>query len=130
MNFLDDYFKYDYNTEVSGLTFQLNVFYIYKLFLHYKKNIIVLTSSLYEANKLYNALSVINNSTLIFPMDDFLSSVIVAKSPELKYKRLETLDKITNNNNIIVTNLMGYLKYLPNKDVDNSVVINKNLNIK
>ena len=53
MNFLDDYFKYDYNTEVSGLTFQLNVFYIYKLFLHYKKNIIVLTSSLYEANKLY-----------------------------------------------------------------------------
>lgn len=130
MNFLDDYFKYDYNTEVSGLTFQLNVFYIYKLFLHYKKNIIVLTSSLYEANKLFNALSVINNSTLIFPMDDFLSSVIVAKSPELKYKRLETLDKITNNNNIIVTNLMGYLKYLPNKDVDNSVVINKNLNIK
>lgn len=130
MNFLDDYFKYDYNTEVSGLTFQLNVFYIYKLFLHYKKNVIVLTSSLYEANKLFNALSVINKSTLIFPMDDFLSSVIVAQSPELKYKRLETLDKIPNNNNIVVTNLMGYLKYLPNKNVDNSVVINKNLSIK
>ena len=125
MNFLDEYFKYEIGTEISGLTEQLNVFYVLKLHEKYDRNIIVLTSSLYEANKIYNLLSNASENTLLFPMDDFLSSMIIAASPELKYKRLETLDKIKQNKkNIIVTNLMGYLKYLTDQNVDNQVVIN------
>ena len=124
MDFLDNYFKYEIGTEISGLTEQLNVFYLLKLRSIYNRNIIVLTSSLYEANKIYNMLSNYLDNTLLFPMDDFLSSMIVAASPELKYKRLETLDKLKNRgNNIIVTNLMGYLKFLTEKSVDNSLVI-------
>ena len=131
MKFLDDYFKYEIGVEISGLTEQLNVFYLLKLYEKYDKNIIVLTSSLYEANKIYNLLSNYLENSLIFPMDDFLSSMIVASSPELKYKRLETLDKLKSNNKyIIVTNLMGYLKFLPSKNVDNSIVINKGEEIK
>ena len=125
MNFLDEYFKYEIGTEISGLTEQLNVFYVLKLHEKYNRNIIVLTSSLYEANKIYNLLSNASENTLLFPMDDFLSSMIIAASPELKYKRLETLDKIKQNKkNIIITNLMGYLKYLTDQNVDNQVVIN------
>ena len=97
MNFLNEYFKYDIGIELSGLTNQLNVFYVNKLREVYNRNIIVLTSSLYEANKIYNSLSKINDNALLFPMDDFLSSMIIASSPELKYKRLETLDKIKDN---------------------------------
>ena len=131
MKFLDDYFKYEIGVEISGLTEQLNVFYLLKLYEKYDRNIIVLTSSLYEANKIYNLLSNYLENSLIFPMDDFLSSMIVASSPELKYKRLETLDKLKSNNKyIIVTNLMGYLKFLPSKNVDNSIVINKGEEIK
>lgn len=131
MNFLDDYFKYEIGTEISGLTEQLNVFYLQKLKEKHNQNIIVLTSTLYEANKLFNSLSKIVDNCLLFPMDDFLSSMIVASSPEFKYKRLETLDKLSlGNNNIVVTNLMGYLKYLPNKSVDKSIVINTNDNLK
>ena len=131
MKFLDNYFKYEIGVEISGLTEQLNIFYLLKLYEKYDRNIIVLTSSLYEANKIYNLLSNYLENSLIFPMDDFLSSMIVASSPELKYKRLETLDKLKSNNKyIIVTNLMGYLKFLPSKNVDNSIVINKGEEIK
>ena len=131
MDFLDKYFKYDIGTEISGLTSTLNCFYILKLQEKYQRNIIVLTSSLYEANRIFNELSLETDNALLFPMDDFLSSVIVAASPELKYKRLETLDKIKDNNNyIIVTNLMAYLKFLPNKNVDNSLILEENQAIK
>ena len=125
MDFLDKYFKYEIGTEMSGLTEQLNIFYLSKLFKNTNRNIIVLTSSLYEANKIYNKLSMIEENTLLFPMDDFLSSMIVASSPELKYKRLETLDKLkSDDKNIVVTNLMGYLKFLPKVGTQNIVEIN------
>ena len=48
-------------------------------------------------------------------MDDFLSSFLCVSSPELKTTRLETLNSLKNSNKIIVTNLMGLLKYLPLK---------------
>ena len=131
MDFLDNYFKYEIGTEISGLTEQLNVFYLLKLYEKYEQNIIVLTSSLYEANKIYNMLSNYLENTLLFPMDDFLSSMIVASSPELKYKRLETLDKLkSGGHSVIVTNLMGYLKFLTEKSVDNSLVISTESNIR
>ena len=126
MNFLDEYFKYEIGTEISGLTNELNIFFVEKLSQKYDRNIIVLTSSLFEANKIYDELVKIHENTLLFPMDDFLSSMIIASSPELKYKRLETLDKIKDNKKyIIVTNLMGYLKYLPSKDIKNYFDVNK-----
>lgn len=127
MNFLDEYFKYEIGTEISGLTHELNVFYVQKLCEKYDRNIIVLTSSLFEANKIYDSLVKIHDNTLLFPMDDFLSSMIVASSPELKYKRLETLDKLKSDKKyIIVTNLMGYLKYLPNANIKNYIDIKQN----
>ena len=87
MKFLDEYFKYEIGTEISGLTSELNIFYILKLCEKYDRNIIVLTSSLFEANKIFDSLYKIHENTLLFPMDDFLSSMIIASSPELIYKR-------------------------------------------
>ena len=131
MDFLNKYFKYDINTRISGLTKQLGVFYLEELFKKYDRNIIVLTSSLYEANNFYNILEEQLDDILFFPMDDFLSSYIVASSPELKYKRLETLNKLKDNKkSIIVTNLMGYLKFLPSKDIDRTIKIKINDDLK
>ena len=131
MKFLDKYFKYEIGTEISGLTIELNIFYILKLCEKYDRNIIVLTSSLFEANKIFDSLYKIHENTLLFPMDDFLSSMIIASSPELKYKRLETLDKLKENKKyVIVTNLMGYLKYLPNKGIKNYLELNIGQEIK
>ena len=131
MKFLDEYFKYEIGTEISGLTSELNIFYILKLCEKYDRNIIVLTSSLFEANKIFDSLYKLHENTLLFPMDDFLSSMIIASSPELKYKRLETLDKLKENKKyVIVTNLMGYLKYLPNKGIKNYLELNIGQEIK
>ncbi len=131
MDFLDEYFKYEIGSEISGLTKELSIFYLQKLFEKSKRNIIVLTSSLYEANKIYDGISNEIKESYFFPMDDFLSSMIIAASPELKFKRLETLDKIRNcSQKIVVTNLMGYLKFLPSFNADNSLEIKANDHIK
>lgn len=66
MNFLDEYFKYEIGTEISGLTNELNIFFVEKLSQKYDRNIIVLTSSLFEANKIYDELVKIHENTLLF----------------------------------------------------------------
>ena len=133
MKFLNDYFKYENGLTIGGLTKELNIFYLLELFNKSNKNVVLLTNTLYEANMYYDGISTYYDKVGLFPMDDFLTSVAVAISPDLKVKRLETLESIRNNKkSLIVTNLMGYLRYLPNKgNVSNlEYVINKNDTIK
>ena len=116
MNFLKDIVTFEDNVNIGGLTFELNVFYVLEKFQTLKKNILVVTNSLYEANQFYNSLNTYTNEVLLFPMDDFLTSVAIAISPDLKVRRLETLEKIrANKPYIVITNLTGYLKFLPNQ---------------
>ena len=133
MKFLSNIFKYQDDSQVIGLTEELNVFYILNRYNEIKSNILVLASSLYQANMFYEKLSNYCDNVLLFPMDDFITSVAIAISPELKLKRLETLKTIKENkHNIIVTNLMGYLRYLPNVEESNklSLYLKTNQNIK
>ena len=112
MDFLNN-FNYDNNITVEGLTKELNIFYMLNLFKKEDKNILVVTATLYEANMLYSRLKTYIDDVQLFPMDDFLTMVALAVSPEFKIKRLETLDKIKSKKSIIITNLTGYLRYLP-----------------
>lgn len=116
MKFLDTVFDKFNGKCISGLTEELKVQYINYLSRKYDKDIIVLTSSLYEATKYYNYIGIYNDNSYIFPMDDFVSSMLTASSPDLKVKRLDTLSHINDKNKkIIVTNLDGFLKFLPSK---------------
>ena len=112
MDFLTE-FNYDNNIVIEGLTKELNVFYVLNLFKKSKNNILIVTSTLYESNMLYSRLKTYTDDVQLFPMDDFLTMVALAVSPEFKIKRLETLDKLKNGKNIVITNLTGYLRYLP-----------------
>lgn len=117
MDFLSDYFKYENGLTVTGLTKELNVFYVLDLFKKSLGNIVVLTNTLYEANVYCDSLKTYTDDVYLFPMDDFLTSVAVAISPDLKIKRLETLEAIRKNKkSIVVTNLMGFLRFLPDKN--------------
>ena len=114
MNIFNKLFdKYDYN-EIGGLTDELKCIYISNC---YQDNfILVVCNSLYEANKFYQSLKNYVHDVYFFPMDDFMTSEVLAISPDFKMTRLETLDKIIKNNKgIVVTNLMGYLRFLPTK---------------
>lgn len=119
-------FNFDNNIAINGLTSELSFFYIASKFKKESKSLIVLTSTLYEANKIYQCLSVYTDKVLLFPMDDFFMSVAVAVSPDLKNKRLETLRSLKEGNWIIITNLTGYLRYLPAKEEFNNKLIFKN----
>ena len=99
---------------IYGLTDELKAIYISNHFKEKKENIIVLTSLVYETTKYYNLIKTHCDDVLFFPSDDFLTSVVVAASPEFETHRITTLSKINNNNNkkyIVVTNLTGFLKH-------------------
>ena len=109
---------------VSGLNAELNCVYVYDAFVKYQRGMVVVTNSLYEANTLYNKLLSYTNRVLFFPMDDFITSEAIAISPEFKSERIHTLNQLSRDNNyIVVTNLMGILRYLPTVDVWKSHII-------
>ena len=116
MFLFDGLFKYENGLTVTGLTKELNILYVLNKFKKQNKNILIVTNSLYEANGYYDQLKTYTDDVCLFPMDDFLTSVAVAISPDLKNKRLETLNIINSGKkSIVVTNLMGFLRYLPDK---------------
>lgn len=102
------------NIALSGLTDELFCRYIDTVYQNNSQSILIVTSSLFEANQLYDSLSNYQENVYLFPMDDFLTSEAIATSPDLMVTRLETIHSILNENKvIIVTNLMGYLRFLP-----------------
>ena len=117
MSFFDNLFDVgsmssDYS--IIGLNKEMSSLYIYDSFIKYNKGILVVASELYEANLLFEYLSKYTDKVLFFPMDDFLTSEAISVSPEFKAERIDTLNKLINDDKyIVVTNLMGYLRYLP-----------------
>ena len=117
MNFFDGIFKITDNDcyGVSGLNRELNCIYVYETFVKKNRSLLVVTNSLYEANDIVQTIRNYTDMVLLFPMDDFITSEAVAISPEFKAERINTLNKIvTGDNYIVVTNLVGLLRYLPN----------------
>lgn len=114
MDIFDSIFKYENHLKVCGLTSELDILYYYRYFMTHDDNVLVLSHTLYDANKIFQKLKTYTDDVCLFPMDDFLASVALAISPDLKVRRLETLEHVkTNKKSIVVTNLMGYLRYLP-----------------
>ena len=64
------------------------------------KSILCVTSSVYEANKIYQTVLNYTDKVSFFPMDDFLTSEALAISPEFKFTRLETLNNILKENHM------------------------------
>ena len=99
---------------IYGLTTELKGLFLYKKFIKENKNILCLTSSIYEANRLFQVVTNYTDKVSFFPMDDFLTSEALAISPEFKLTRLDTLNRLLEEKRIVITNLMGFLRYLPN----------------
>ena len=116
INDLFNNIDFDKTDIFSGLNTEGKALLVNTLFKKYK-SITIVTNTLFEANKLYQSISNYTDNVLLFPMDDFLTSEAIAISPELKINRLETLNELCNStHNIVITNLMGYLRFLPTLD--------------
>lgn len=122
------------NIGLVGLTDGFFSAYLVHLFEKTKRNYLIVTATLYEANQLFSSISCYTKDVLLYPMDDFLTSEAVAASPDLMVHRLETLDVLTGDKNphIIITHLMGYLRYLPTVDVykKNTLTLEVNMDIR
>ena len=119
MKFLEEFidFSLEKNMGIYNMTDEFFCLLLNHTFSTQNRNILVVVNSIYEANKLYSSLSNYNSDVFLFPMDDFLTSEALAMSPDLRINRLETLNRVVNRKkSIVITNLMGYLRYLPTKD--------------
>lgn len=119
MNFLENlnYENITNNVILTGMTDEFFCLYISKLSKKLGRNIVIVTPTLFEANKLVNSFNNYDDNAFLFPMDDFLTNASIATSPELKITRLETINHVLDNKrNIIVTHLNSYLRFLPSID--------------
>ena len=128
MNFIDKYFSNLDAKIISGLTNELKYMYIYNKFNKENSNYLIVCNSLFEANKIYEGLKNYTEEILFFPMDDFITSQVLAISPDFKLSRLETINQLRGSKKIVVTNLMGYLRFLlkPKLFYDNYINLEKN----
>ncbi len=123
MNFFDEFININYknNIGITGITDAFFSVYLYNLLKKENKNILVVVDSLAEANKLYSYVNNMTDDVFLFPMDDFLTSEALAVSPDLILNRLDTLNElVSNGKKIVITNLMGYLRYLPSVETFNN----------
>ena len=118
MNLFNDFIKVDLKKNMGLYNLTDEFFCVYLNTIREKNNnVLVVVDTIFEANKVYNNLSLFTDNVYLFPMDDFLTSEALAISPDLMIKRLETINNILNKENVIViVNLMGYLRYLPLKE--------------
>ena len=116
MNLFDNILNKLDGNSVYGLTPELKGLFLYKKFQKENKSIICITSTIYEANKLYQILLNYTDKVSFFPMDDFLTSEALAISPEFKFTRLDTLNTVLEENRIVITNLLGFLRFLPSPE--------------
>lgn len=102
---------------VTGLCKGVRASYVWNLFGVLRQDLLVVTNTLFEANTLYKSLSNDKSNVLLFPMDDFIVSEALATSPDLMAKRIETLNELSKAKEpcLVITNLMGYLRFLPSK---------------
>ena len=122
MNFFDK--SIDFSKKyINGLTLELKGYYLYKKYTESTDSVLFVTSNLYEANLIYQIVLNYTNNVQFFPMDEFLTSEALAISPEFLSYRLDTLNKIISNKSIVITNLMGYLRFLPNRELYKNSII-------
>ena len=110
--------KFDKNMRVSITPNEIyNQFLLY-MFLSLKKNIVIVTPNLSDANKLYVNLSkYLDKKVYIFPEDDYLTKKAIATSPDLIYMRMKFLNTINSDENkILICHTNSFLKKLPQKN--------------
>ena len=130
--FKDIFDKIEDNVNLVGLTEELKSIYISSYMLKKEGvNIVYVKNTLYDVNKSYNSLSYHFENTFMYPIEDMNLRKIDMASPELKTIRIETVNSIKKNpnNNIVITNLTGYLKTISSlRDIEKNTITLENNN--
>lgn len=110
---------------LKSSTDSYNCYLISKRYVEIKETIFVVTANLYEAQKYYDTLSMLNDpeQVLFYPADETLTSMMALGSPEFKSERLYTLKQLMLGDPfIVVTTMQGISqRQLTPKDYQQSV---------
>jgi transcription-repair coupling factor (superfamily II helicase) len=121
--------KFDNDLCITGLTKELKAKYVFEFFANKKESVILVENNYSQANLMYDYLKKYTDKVLFFPEDEFIASRSIAISPELRNERIQTMIKLLDDKDyIIVTNLIGHLKYLIDKDEFKNKTINIKVN--
>ena len=105
-------FEYKRNTGIVGITGGFFVLILKKMFRDLGKSLLVVTPNEYEARKLYNCFD--DEDVLLFEDDEISSSSDISISPEARVDRINILnDLVSSGNRIVLTDMRGFLKRLP-----------------
>ena len=107
-------FSYKNNISLFGLTNEFFAIVINNFFNCVDDGLLIVTPSMFEARKIYDAINRYNDNCFLFENDSLSFINAFAASPILKTERLSILNELLNNNKrIVVTDLVGYLRHLP-----------------
>lgn len=117
-NFLyNNLFNFNVN-EIKKISITKNEIYnqlLLYIFFSCKKNLLLVFSTLNEANETYNNLKNYIDDVYLFPEDDYIVKSAIASSSELLYMRLNLINSIFDGKKkIIIVHLNSYIKKLPN----------------
>lgn len=107
---------------------------LYSQFLLYLKikhdgDILVVTPTISEANKVFNNLTLYDKNVFLFPEDDYLTKKALAVSPEFLSNRVNLLKSLSKpDKKIIICNLNAFVKQLPDNEEYKKSVIKLNIN--
>lgn len=123
-----DFFKDD---NLKYFDFDKSIFMILNSFFESKKTIFLTLPQIQDASKYFLKLSeIIPDSVLFYPLDSYLTIFTSLSSGDFLYERLNTLNKLLNDNKnyIVVTTYDSLLKYQMPFDIlkDSIITLKKN----
>ena len=82
------------------------------------KNVILICENIYQAQKVYDELSSIDDNVCFYPKDDFIAGELLTESFEFSLQRINTLKSIffDKKKKVFVTNLGALLNKVPRKE--------------
>ncbi|MRX72959.1 transcription-repair coupling factor [Bacillus lacus] len=104
---------------VAGLSGSARTVFAGALYKDINKPILVVTHNLYQAQKVYEDLSsLLGEKVYLYPVNELISSEIAIASPELKAQRVEVLNALIGNENlVVVTPIAALRRILPPKEL-------------
>ena len=103
--------------EISGLTDVGEVQVLTSLHEFNKQPICILTYNEIQAKKLYENILNFTDKVVLFPKKEIVTYDYVAESKDIPYERIEALNKIVQNKNlIVVATVESIMQKLPSKD--------------
>lgn len=124
LNIYDPKYK---KVEITNLYGSSTAFFALQLLEKSKRDLLFVSCSSYEASKLSNNIQNNSNNLYTYLEEDILNLEQNTKNPEIDYEKIEILNKISQDKNqkIISTNIVGLLRYIPEKNI----IINKKINL-